>query len=141
MTTLHLGIASYEEMKARTLAIASGELRPQPDAPQVWLPSLEHFAKVLSNKNRALLQVNRQTRPGSITALAASTGRASGGLSRTLHRLARYGLVRLHCGPRGQVWPEVLFSTVDLTVNLRCERSPRRPRRMDLACDLGPGYK
>lgn len=27
MTTLHMGIASYEEMKARTLAIAKGELK------------------------------------------------------------------------------------------------------------------
>ena len=28
MKTLHIGIASYEDMKARTLAIARGELKP-----------------------------------------------------------------------------------------------------------------
>lgn len=30
MTTLKIGIASYEEMKARTLAIARGERRVRP---------------------------------------------------------------------------------------------------------------
>jgi predicted transcriptional regulator len=54
---LNIGIASFEEMRARTLAIARGELKPKPDDPAVWFPSSESFAKVLSNKNRALLQV------------------------------------------------------------------------------------
>lgn len=34
MTTLRVGIASYEEMKARTLAVARGERRIQPGEPQ-----------------------------------------------------------------------------------------------------------
>jgi len=36
MTTLKVGIASYEDMKARTLAVANGALRIAPDEPKVW---------------------------------------------------------------------------------------------------------
>src|SRR6266567_992201 len=35
MTTLKVGIASYEEMKARTLAVARGERRTAPKEPKV----------------------------------------------------------------------------------------------------------
>ena len=53
MKTLKIGIASYEQFKARTIAIAKGEYKPQPDEPKVWFTSLESFAKLLSAKNRA----------------------------------------------------------------------------------------
>ena len=43
MTTLKVGIASYEDMKARTLAIARGELRPKPGDPK----GLVHLAREL----------------------------------------------------------------------------------------------
>ena len=39
MKTLKVGIASYQVMKARTLAIAKcakGELAPRPGEPKVW---------------------------------------------------------------------------------------------------------
>ena len=39
MTTLRVGIASYEEMKARTLAVARGERRIAADEPKVWFTS------------------------------------------------------------------------------------------------------
>ena len=55
MKTSKVGIASYEDMKARTMAIARGELRPKPGDPKVWFTSPESFAKLLSNRNRALL--------------------------------------------------------------------------------------
>jgi len=35
MTTLKVGIASYEDMKARTMAVARGEHRIAPDEPKV----------------------------------------------------------------------------------------------------------
>lgn len=54
--TLKVGIASYEDMKARTMAIARGELRPSKDEPKVWFTSLESLAKVLSDRNRALVE-------------------------------------------------------------------------------------
>ena len=39
MKTLRVGIASYEQMKARTLSIARGEFRPTADEPKVWFRS------------------------------------------------------------------------------------------------------
>ena len=57
MRTLRVGIASYEQMKARTIAIARGEYRPAAGEPKVWFTSAESFARVLSERNRALLGV------------------------------------------------------------------------------------
>ena len=44
MTTLKVGIADYEEMKARTMRIAKGEEKPAPGDPKVWFTSMESFA-------------------------------------------------------------------------------------------------
>ena len=63
MRTLKVGIASLEGMKKRTMAIARGQLKPSKDDPKVWFTSPESFAKVLSNKNRALLKVIVATQP------------------------------------------------------------------------------
>ena len=70
MTTLKVGIASYEDMKARTMAVARGEHRIAPDEPKVWFTSTESFAKVLSAGNRDLLRVIVEQAPG----LARRTG-------------------------------------------------------------------
>jgi predicted transcriptional regulator len=105
MKTLNVGIATYEEMKARTLAIAKGEIKPKAGDPQVWFPSTESFAKLLSSRNRALLQQIRTDQPESINALATATGRTSGNLSRTLRTMERYGLVQLHRGSPGHGAP------------------------------------
>lgn len=118
MKTLKVGIASYEDMKARTLAIAKGELQPKPGDPKVWFTSPESFAKLLSNRNRALLAVIADTRPASLHELAAATGRTPGNLSRTLRSMARYGLVELHKGERGKVRPEVPYRDVQLEMRL-----------------------
>jgi predicted transcriptional regulator len=118
MKTLKVGIASYDEMKARTLAIAKGKLKPKASDPKVWFTSPESFAKVLSNRNRALLGVIADTRPTSLHALAEKTGRTPGNLSRTLRTMERYGLVRLHRGTRGMVRPEVPYRDVQLEMPL-----------------------
>src|SRR5260221_13196544 len=107
MKTLKVGIATLEDMKKRTMAIARGRLKPWKDDPKVWFTSPESFAKVLSNKNRALLSVIAATRPDSLQALAARTGRKASNLSRTLRTMERYGFVRLHRGTRGKIRPEV----------------------------------
>lgn len=118
MKTLKIGIASYEDMKARTLAIARGELRPKAGDPKVWFTSPESFARVLSNRNRALLAQIADTQPSSLHELAASTGRTPGNLSRTLRTMERYGLVRLHKGERGKLRPEVPYREVQLEMPL-----------------------
>ena len=118
MKTLKVGIASYEDMKARTMAIASGELHPRPGDPKVWFTSPESFAKLLSNRNRALLAQIAETHPSSLHELATTTGRTPGNLSRTLRAMERYGLVRLHKGDRGKLRPEVPYRDVQLEMTL-----------------------
>ena len=82
--TLKVGIASYEDMKARTMAVARGEHRIAPEEPKVWFTSTESFAKVLSAGNRDLLRVIVEQAPGSLDELARITGKAKSNLSRTL---------------------------------------------------------
>src|SRR6202521_4397558 len=114
MKTLKIGIASYEKMKARTMAIARGELKPRGNEPKVWFTSTESFAKVLSNKNRALLATIAATHPSSLQELADRTGRKASNLSRTLKTMEQYGFVRLHRGARGRVRPEVPYQAISL---------------------------
>ena len=114
MKSLKVGIASYADMKARTMAIARGQARPRPGEPEVWFTSIESFAKVLSDRNRALLNLIVEKEPESLTALARLSGRAKSNLSRTLHTLERYRLVRLDKGRRGRLLPRVPYSRVVL---------------------------
>jgi DNA-binding transcriptional ArsR family regulator len=81
--SLRVGVLSYEDMKARTQAIARGELRPKADDPKVWFTSLESLALIADAK------------PASIKDLAQLSGRAPLNVSRTLKAFERYGLVRL----------------------------------------------
>ena len=118
MTTLKIGIASYEEMKARTMAFARGERRARPGEPKVWFTSTESFAKVLSAGNRDLLRVIADKAPGSLDELAQLTGRAKSNLSRTLKTMEAYGLVRLERGERGRIAPKVTHDRVELEVSL-----------------------
>jgi predicted transcriptional regulator len=119
MKILKVGIASYEEMKARTIAIAKGQLRPAPGEPRVWFTSAESFAKVLSEKNRSLLGVIAEAAPHSIAQLADLTGRKKSNLSRTLKTMQRYGFVELQRGARGSVTPRVQYQTISLVLALR----------------------
>ena len=116
--TLRVGVASYEQMKARTMAIARGEQKPRKDDPTVWFTSLESFAKVLSARNQALLDLIAQRKPGSLAELETLSGRAKSNLSRTLKTMARYGLVELEGGEHGRVIPRVPYDhiTLDLPV-------------------------
>jgi predicted transcriptional regulator len=118
MTTLKVGIASYEEMKARTIAVARGTRRLSPREPTIWFTSTESFAKVLSVGNRKLLQVIVEKTPGSLDELARLTGRAKSNLSRTLKTMASYGLIELEQGVRGRVRPKVTHDKVELNLPL-----------------------
>ena len=119
MKKLIIGIASAEEMKARTMAIARGEIKPRTDDPKIWFTSPESFAKVLSNNNRALLDLIAATRPESLQDLAERSGRKPSNLSRTLRTMERYGFVALHRGARGKIKPEVPYAAISLTLSLR----------------------
>lgn len=118
MTTLKVGIASYEDMKTRTMRMARGERRVASDEPKVWFTSTESFAKVLSAGNRALLGIIVSQAPGSLDELAEMTGRAKSNLSRTLKTMAGYGLVRLERGERGRITPKLAYDRVELELPL-----------------------
>lgn len=118
MTTLKVGIASYAEMKARTMRIARGAQRAVPGEPKTWFTSTESFAKVLSAGNRDLLRIIAEKSPGSLDELARLTGRRKSNLSRTLKTMAGYGLVRLERGPRGRIAPKVVHDRVELDLPL-----------------------
>lgn len=122
MTTLKVGIASYEEMKARTMAVARGERSVSRNQPKVWFTSTESFAKVLSAGNRELLRVIAEQAPGSLEELARITGKAKSNLSRTLKTMAGYGLVRLERGERGRITPKLTHERVELDLQLSRSR-------------------
>lgn len=119
MKTLTIGIASAQEYKARTLAIARGELKASPQAPKVWFTSIESVAKVLSEKNRELLAMIAEEPPASLQDLVDRTGRAKSNLSRTLKTMEHYGLVRLEKGAGRAVAPRVTYDDIRLDLPVR----------------------
>lgn len=118
MKTLRIGIAPYEQIKARTLAIARGEIKVKPTDPKIWFPSTESLVRVLSDKNRALLAVIRDVQPGSLSDLAEVTGRKKSNLSRTLKTMERYGIVKLQRKANGKVVPHVPYTSLIVDVPL-----------------------
>jgi len=95
MKPIAIGIMSQEKIRERVLAIARGDYKPRQGEPRVWFTSMKSLAEVLSDDNRALLRVIKETNPESISALAEVTGRKPGNLSRTLRKMEHYGLVDL----------------------------------------------
>ena len=114
MKTLRIGIASYADMKARTLAIARGELKPGADEPKLWFTSIESLARVLSDKNRLLLDLIIEQQPKSLAELETLSGRAKSNLSRTLKSMERFGLVELLKGEGGTLRPSVPYEEIQL---------------------------
>jgi len=104
-----IGIMPQEEIRQRVMAIARGDYKPKPGEPRVWFTSMKSLAEVLSDDNRALLKVITETEPESITALAETTGRKPGNLSRTLKTMSHYGIVELK-REKNQVRPVVKAS-------------------------------
>jgi predicted transcriptional regulator len=119
MSTLKIGIATMEQYKARTMAIARGEYKPGPGEPKIWFPSIESVAKVLSDRNRELLILIGRTAPASMNELAEQTGRAKSNLSRTLRTMERYGLVRFEKGQGRQLAPRVNYTNLELEMPLQ----------------------
>jgi predicted transcriptional regulator len=118
MRTIKIGIASLDDYRERTLAIARGEIAPKKDDPKVWFTSTESFARVLTEKNRALLATISREQPSSLEELGQLTGRAPSNLSRTLKTMEHFGLVILHRGVRGRIRPEVPYQAIQLELTL-----------------------
>ena len=95
MKTIVIGVMPQEQIRARAIAIAKGEYLPKASEPKIWFTSMKSVAEVLSDQNRALLKLIRETNPDSMAVLAKITGRQPSNLSRTLKTMSRYGLVDL----------------------------------------------
>ncbi len=95
MKTFVIGVMPQAQVRARAIAIAKGDYKPKPGEPKIWFTSMKSVAEVLSDQNRTLLKLIRETKPDSMAALAKAAGRQPGNLSRTLKTMSRYGLVDL----------------------------------------------
>jgi predicted transcriptional regulator len=115
---LKVGIAPREAIKRYTLDVVAGRRKRSSHDPDIWFTSVESFAKVLSERNRALLALIADQQPDSIDALAAVSGRAKSNLSRTLRTMERYGLVRLDRSGGRKVRPVVTFRRVELSLKV-----------------------
>ncbi|OIP14836.1 MAG: transcriptional regulator [Comamonadaceae bacterium CG_4_9_14_3_um_filter_60_33] len=92
---LKVGIATVEQQRARSLAIAAGTRERTADEPNVWFPSVTAMARVLSDENLALLKAVREQQPDSMDTLAQAVGKHAANVSRSMHAMAEYGLVKL----------------------------------------------
>lgn len=119
MNTLKVGIATLDQYKQRTMAIARGEYVPAANEPKVWFQSVETMAQVLSDRNRALLALIVKTNPRSVQELAEKSGRARSNLSRTLKTMERYGLVHFESGLGRKRAPRVNYSGVKLEMHFK----------------------
>ena len=92
---IRIGIMSQEKIRERMLNIARGVYTPEPNEPKIWFTSMRSLAEVLSDENRALLHIIKDTKPNSIKELSEVTGRKPSNLSLTLKTLSNYGIVEL----------------------------------------------
>lgn len=129
MSTLRVGIADPEEMKARTMRIAKGEEKAVPGEPTVWFASTTSFAKFLSASNCEMLRIIHEQEPESLEELAQLTGRAKSNLSRTLKAMAGYGLVRMEKGWGLRLVPKVVHDRVELVLPLIERRKAKGGRK------------
>jgi predicted transcriptional regulator len=90
-----IGIMPQDKIRERIYAIAKGEYKPKSNEPKIWFTSMKSLAEVLSDDNRALLHVIKESQPESITSLSKMTGRKPGNLSRTLKTMSQYGIVEM----------------------------------------------
>lgn len=121
MKNLVIGIASFEEIKARTIAIANGEYIPKKDEPKIWFRSIELLAQVLSTENKVLLEIIKTQKPNSITELATLAGREVSNTSRTLNNMKKYGLVDFLKGNHRMLKPILPYKNLKIEYDIILE--------------------
>lgn len=60
MKAIVIGIMPQDKIRERVLSIARGEHKPKSGEPKIWFTSMRSLAEVLSDENRALLQVIKE---------------------------------------------------------------------------------
>jgi predicted transcriptional regulator len=118
MKTLNIGIASLDEIKNWTLAVARGEYTISKNDPKVWFTSIESLGMVLSAENRELLNIISSYAPKSLKELAIFSGRHESNLSRTLKTMQQYGLVNLVPTSGKEKIPVVMYEQLQIKINL-----------------------
>jgi len=114
---LRVGIMSKEVFIARTMEIVKGEYKPKASEPKIWFESLQAMAQVLSNENKKLLRIIAEQKPNSLKELEEITGRKVSNLSRTLHKMAGYGIVELR-KEKKQLKPVVTATDIHLSYSI-----------------------
>ncbi|MBF0265497.1 MAG: transcriptional regulator [Gammaproteobacteria bacterium] len=95
MATLNIGIMPREQFQKRLLSIAAGTYKPKKNEPKIWFNSMKSLSELLSEKNVRLLKIIDQENPESLKTLSELSGRQVSNLSRTLKKMATYGIVTL----------------------------------------------
>jgi len=111
--TLYIGIAPRSYLKARTIAIARGE-KLHTDEPKHWVSSLESLGRILSEKNMILIEMIRNSKPSSLTELAALSGRKPSNLSRTLKAMEKIGIVEFEQISKIKKVPRVVYDKFEV---------------------------
>jgi len=115
--TLYIGIAPRSYLKARTIAIACGE-KPYPNEPKHWVSSVEALGRILSEKNMLLIEMIRNSRPGSMAELATLSGRRPSNLSRTLKAMEKIGIIEFENVSKVKKAPRVAYDRFEVKGDL-----------------------
>lgn len=62
LKVLKVGIAPYEEIKMKLLAVARSEYKFHKNEPRIWFSSIESLTEVLSTKNQLFLEILDQSK-------------------------------------------------------------------------------
>ena len=65
MKIIKIGIAPQEKIRERALAIARGDIQPNPSDPKIWFTSVDSWSRVVRDENRVLWDVVCSTLPPS----------------------------------------------------------------------------
>ena len=95
MTMLKIGVMPRDKFQKRMLDIASGKYKPKRTEPKIWFHSMKSIGELLNDKNIRLLKIIDEEKPESLKVLSELSGREISNLSRTLHKMASYGIVKL----------------------------------------------
>jgi predicted transcriptional regulator len=95
MAMLKIGVMPRDKFQKRMIDIASGKYKPKSNEPKIWFHSMKSIGELLSDKNIRLLKIIEKEKPESIKVLSELSGRQESNLSRTLHKMAAHGIVKL----------------------------------------------
>ena len=95
MAMLKIGVMPRDKFQKRMIDIASGKYKPKSNEPKIWFHSMKSIGELLSDNNIRLLKIIEKEKPESIRVLSELSGRQESNLSRTLHKMAAHGIVKL----------------------------------------------